>query len=94
LSFDTSSNKNNKKTSGRHPRPGLRVKEINQRFTTILKKFHPEDKPTQELQIEVYINALPSSNSIFEKRASKPTLAENFEEAKTIEFQMKGCKEG
>jgi hypothetical protein len=25
---------------------------------------------------------------------SKHTLAENFEEAKTIEFQMKGCKEG
>jgi hypothetical protein len=30
---------------------------------------------------------------MFVKRVSKPTLAENFEEAKTIEFQMKGCKE-
>jgi hypothetical protein len=29
---------------------------------------------------------------MFVKRASKATLAENFEEAKTIEFQ--GCKEG
>ena len=31
---------------------------------------------------------------MFVKRAAKTTLAENFEEAKTIEFQMKGCKEG
>jgi hypothetical protein len=31
---------------------------------------------------------------MFVKRASKRTLAKNFEEAKTIEFQMKGCKEG
>jgi hypothetical protein len=31
---------------------------------------------------------------MFVKRVAKPTLAENFEEAKTIEFQMKGCKEG
>jgi len=31
---------------------------------------------------------------MFVKRAAKTTSAENFEEAKTIEFQMKGCKEG
>jgi hypothetical protein len=31
---------------------------------------------------------------MFVKRAAKRTLAENFEEAKMIEFQMKGCKEG
>jgi hypothetical protein len=31
---------------------------------------------------------------MFVKRDAKPTLADNFEEAKTIEFQMKGCKEG
>jgi hypothetical protein len=31
---------------------------------------------------------------MFVKRAAKTTLAENFEEDKTIEFQMKGCKEG
>jgi hypothetical protein len=30
---------------------------------------------------------------MFIKRVAKPTLAENFEEAKIIEFQMKGCKE-
>jgi hypothetical protein len=71
-----------------------RVKESNQRFNTILNKFHPKDKPTQELQIEVYANALPTSISIFVKRDAKPTLAKNFEEAKMIEFQMKGCKEG
>jgi hypothetical protein len=68
------------------------VKDFNQIFTTILNKFQPEAKPTQELQIEVYTNALPTSISMFVKRDSKLTLAENFEEAKTIEFQMKGCK--
>jgi hypothetical protein len=31
---------------------------------------------------------------MFVKRDAKATLAENFEESKTIEFQMKGCKEG
>ena len=31
---------------------------------------------------------------MFVKRTTKKTLVENFEEAKTIEFQMKGCKEG
>jgi hypothetical protein len=59
-----------------------------------MKKFQPEAKPAQELQIEVYDNALPASISMFLKRAAKHTLAENFEEAKTIESQMKGCKEG
>jgi hypothetical protein len=31
---------------------------------------------------------------MFVKRDAKHTLAENFKEAKKIEFQMKGCKEG
>jgi hypothetical protein len=46
------------------------------------------------LQIEVYANALPTSISMFVKGATKQTLMENFEEDKTIEFHMKGCKEG
>jgi hypothetical protein len=71
-----------------------RVKEFNQIFTTILNKFQPEAKPTQELQIEVFANALLAFISMFVKRDAKLTLAENFEEAKMIEFQMKGCKEG
>jgi hypothetical protein len=71
-----------------------KFQDLNQRFTPTLKKFQPEDKPTQELQIEVYTNALPTSISMFVKSVSKHTLAENFEEAKTVEFQMKGCKEG
>jgi hypothetical protein len=31
---------------------------------------------------------------MFVKMAAKKTLVNKFEEAKTIEFQMKGCKEG
>jgi hypothetical protein len=69
-----------------------KFKDFNQTFTTIVNKFQPEAKPTQEFQIEVYTNSLPSSISMFVKRSSKPTLVENFEEAKMIEFQMKGCK--
>jgi hypothetical protein len=74
--------------------PKEKVKYFNQWFTTILNKFQLEAKPTQELQIEVYTNALPTSISMFVKRVAKHTLAENFEEAKMIEFQMEGCKEG
>ena len=37
-----------------------KVKDFNQIFTTILNKFQPEAKPTEELQIEVYANALPT----------------------------------
>jgi hypothetical protein len=61
---------------------------------TILNKFHPEVKLTQELQIEFYANALPTSMSMFMRRATKRTLTKNFEETKLIEFQMNGCKEG
>jgi hypothetical protein len=38
------------------------------------------------------VNSLPTSISMFVKRDAKTTLAENFEEVKTIELQMKGCK--
>jgi hypothetical protein len=55
-----------------------KVKDFNQMFTTILNKFQPEAKPTQELQIEVYANALPASISMFVKRDTKHTLAEKF----------------
>jgi hypothetical protein len=72
--------------------PKEKVKYFNKRFTTILNKFQPDAKPSQELQIEVYANALPTSISMFVKRDDKLTLDENFEEAKIIEFQMKVCK--
>jgi hypothetical protein len=63
-----------------------RVKDFNQIFTTILNKFQPTVKPNQELKIKVYDNALLDSISMFVKRATKKTLAGNFEETKTIEF--------
>jgi hypothetical protein len=44
------------------------------------------------MQIKVYANAFLASISMFMKRDSKNTLAENLEEAKRIEFEMKGCK--
>jgi len=63
-----------------------RVKYFNQRFKSILNKFQPVVKPTQELKIKVYANTLPTSISMLVKRDTKQTLVENFEEAKTIEF--------
>jgi hypothetical protein len=69
-----------------------KVKYFNKIFASILKKFQPKAKPTQELQIKIYANVLPTSISMFMKRVSKRTLAENFEEAKMMEFHMKGCK--
>jgi hypothetical protein len=63
-----------------------RVKYFNQRFTTILNKFQPPAKPTQELEIKVYANTLPTFISMFVKRYAKQTLVEIFEEEKTIEF--------
>jgi hypothetical protein len=72
--------------------PKERVKDFHQRFMTILNKFHPAAKPTQELQIEVYANVLPASISMFVKRVANQTLVKNFEEAKMVEFHMKGCK--
>ena len=74
--------------------PKGRVKDFNQRFMTILNKFHPVVKLDQKLQIEVYANALPTSISLFVKKIAKQTLAENLEYSKMIEFHMKGCKEG
>jgi len=52
-----------------------RFKDFNKIFTTILNKFQPAMKPTQELKIEVYANPLPASISMFVKRAAKQTLA-------------------
>ena len=64
--------------------PKEKLKEFNQRFTTILNNL--------QIDAKVYANELPTSISMFAKRATKPTPVENFEEAKIIEFQMKGCK--
>jgi hypothetical protein len=73
--------------------PKGKVKDFNQIFMTILNKFQPIVKSTQELQIKVYANALPASISMFVKRVANQTLAKFFEEAKMIEFHIKGCRE-
>jgi len=64
--------------------PKEKFKYFNKRFTTILNKFQPNTRLAQEIQIEVYANTLPTSISMFVKRAAKPTLAENFEQAKIV----------
>jgi hypothetical protein len=59
--------------------PRDKVKEFNQRFIMILKKFQQDTKLSQEMQIEVYANALLASISMFFKRATKCTLAKKIE---------------
>jgi hypothetical protein len=68
------------------------LKCFNQRFTFFLKKSKDGSQPTQELQMEVYGNALPIYISMFVKRNGKDTLLTTFEEAKKNEFEMLGCK--
>ena len=73
--------------------PKDNVKDFNQFFTTIINKFQQETTSSQELQIKFYVNSLLISNSMFAKNVSKHSLEEKFEEAKTMEFHMKGFKE-
>jgi hypothetical protein len=52
-----------------------RVKYFNQIFTTLLNKFKTDTKFVEELQVDVYVNALPTPISMFVKRVGKCTLA-------------------
>lgn len=44
-----------------------------------------ESKPSNEVQNEWYISALPSKTTIFIDRAAKQTLAKNMKEAIVVE---------
>jgi hypothetical protein len=63
------------------------------KFTTLLNKFKIDTKLIEELQVNVYVNSLPTPISMFIKREGKLTLEENFKEAKKVEFEMLECKE-
>jgi len=45
-------------------------------------------KPSDEVQNEWHISALPSNTTIFIDRAAKPTLVENMKEAIVVEKQI------
>jgi hypothetical protein len=56
--------------------------QVSNRFQALLKNY----------KLRCMLMHYQTSISMFVKRVAKPTLVENFEEAKIIEFQMKGCK--
>ncbi len=53
-----------------------KVKDFNQRFTSILNKFVVDRKPHDSITIDYYTSALLTSIAQFVKRAAKPTLFE------------------
>lgn len=63
-----------------------KVKDFNQRFINLLN-YIPE-KPTESIQVEFYIVALPSPIAMFVKAREKRTLAGNFLEAIKVEKDM------
>lgn len=63
--------------------PSEKVEDFNQCFTTTLNKFeHGTTFSQQELQIEVYTNALSVFIFVFIKRVDKNIMAATFEEEK------------
>ena len=60
----------NLKTESREP-----IKDFNSQFNKLLNKI--PTKPSEEVQREWYIYALPSNIVIFVDKAAKPTLVEN-----------------
>lgn len=61
---------------------------MNSRFNKLLNKILTTSKPSNEVQNEWYIFALPSNLTIFIDRVSKTTLAENMKEAIDVEKRI------
>lgn len=61
------------------------IKGLNSCFNKLLNKIPAASKPSDEVQNEWYIYALPSNTTIFVDRVAKPTLAENMKEAIAVE---------
>ena len=60
------------------------IKYFNSHINKLLNKIPTTSKPSDEVQNEWYIFALPSNTIIFIDRAAKLTLAENMKEAIAI----------
>jgi len=61
------------------------IKGLNSRFNKLLNKIPASSKPSNEVQNEWYISALPSNSTIFVDMDAKPTLDENMKEEITVE---------
>ena len=65
-----------------------KVRDFNQRFATILKKFPPNLALDDSITINYYKKALPRDIVVFVKREARPTLAANYAAALTVERDM------
>lgn len=65
-----------------------KVKYLNQRFLRIWNKFSADMKPHDIITVDYYTSTLPTSIVQFVKRAMKPTLLENCEEAIAVEKDL------
>lgn len=64
------------------------IKDFNSHFNKLLNKIPTTSKPSDEVQNEWYISALPSNATIFVDSAAKPTLAENMKESIAVEKRI------
>jgi len=70
----------NLKTESREP-----LKYFNSSFNKLLNKIPTASKPSEEVESEWYISALPSNIEIFVDRAANPTLTKNMKESIAVE---------
>jgi len=65
-----------------------KVKDFNKRFLCILNKFAADMKPHDSITVDYYTYTLPTSIAQFIKRAMKPMLLENYDEAIAMEKDL------
>lgn len=65
-----------------------KVKDLNQGFSHILKKFAIDIKHHDSIIVDYYTSALPTNILQFIKRVAKPTLLENYKEAIIMEKDL------
>jgi len=68
------------------------IKDFNQRFTTLINKFHVGTLPSKVIRIGFYMRALPLMTTLFVKRSKKETLDEAFEESLSMDQDMMSLK--
>ena len=64
-----------------------------QRFAAYLKNFSEADKPSDKVLIEYYTSALGLDLAMFAKMKAKPTLAETYEEAESVEAEKESIED-
>ena len=69
-----------------------KVHDFTQIFVAYLNNFTAVNKPFENALIEYYTSALGPNLAMFAKRSVRPTLAETYEEAETVEADMESIE--